>query len=317
MARVKLSLLAAAAVVAALGLTEGAGGAAGGMLHLVSSHRDDEPPGPGMGNLFFHGGAVELAPVVFLSYWGPEWQAGFRAGGYSSGQAQRYLEDFFGAVGGSSWIATTTQYCQGVPSGEESCVQAPASLHVSSPPSQLRGRWVDPTPVPREPTDADVEAAARRAVAHFGYSRDATYFVLTPAGKDAVGFGRSYCAYHGQTDQSSTPVAFAYLPYQPDAGRACGANLVNPGDDGFGHGEFDGFSINGGHEYAEAITNPDSDSAPGWLDAAGLEVADKCQPGVAGAQAGDVTLGGQVFAVQPLWSNVANGGRGGCVIGSS
>ncbi|HEX6548053.1 MAG TPA: hypothetical protein VF134_04855, partial [Candidatus Dormibacteraeota bacterium] len=63
---------------------------------------------------------------------------------------------------------------------------------------------------------------------------------------------------------------------------------------------FDGFSLIGGHEYAEAVTDPFPNS--GWLDAGSNEIADKCQ-WTSGT--GNVSMGSQYFAMQPLWSNRA------------
>jgi hypothetical protein len=96
------------------------------------------------------------------------------------------------------------------------------------------------------------------------------------------------------------------VPYQPDAGTACGRNFINS-NDSFGHGYFDGFSVVGGHEYAEAITDPFPNS--GWVDSSGAENGDKC---AWAGSSGDVGLGSYSFAVQPLWSNLA----GGCVLTS-
>jgi serine protease len=89
-------------------------------------------------------------------------------------------------------------------------------------------------------------------------------------------------------------------------------NFVN-GSDSFGHGYFDGFSIVGGHEYAEAATDPFPNS--GWLDGAGAENGDKCAWISSGQGAStNITLGSNYYAVQSLWSNAFNGGAGGCVI---
>src|SRR5207253_2008561 len=67
---------------------------------------------------------------------------------------------------------------------------------------------------------------------------------------------------------SNGNLSYSYMPYQPDAGAACGQNFVNA------NGYFDGFSIVGGHEYAETITDPYPNS--GWLDGRGAENGDKC-----------------------------------------
>src|SRR5258708_39736417 len=52
-------------------------------------------------NLSYHGGAIESAVKVYIVWWGPQWSgSGFSTGGYSSGQAQTYLGDFFANLRG-------------------------------------------------------------------------------------------------------------------------------------------------------------------------------------------------------------------------
>jgi len=80
------------------------------------------------------------------------------------------------------------------------------------------------------------------------------------------------------------------------------------------YGYFDGFSIVGGHEYAETITDPLPST--GWVDGAGAENGDKCawiSSGQGAAQNGTLS-GGVSYPVQSLWSNAFNGGAGGCVV---
>jgi hypothetical protein len=48
----------------------------------------------------------------------------------------------------------------------------------------------------------------------------------------------------------------------------------------------------------------------GWNDATTSENGDKCA--WAGLQ--NITLAGQTYAVQPLWSNEANAGQGACAV---
>ena len=86
-------------------------------------------------------------------------------------------------------------------------------------------------------------------------------------------------------------------------------NFVNGGSSGY----FDGFSIVGGHEYAETITDPYPNS--GWLDGRGAENGDKCAWISSGqGAAANISLGGNNYAVQSLWSNAFNNGSGGCVL---
>jgi hypothetical protein len=118
-----------------------------------------------------------------------------------------------------------------------------------------------------------------------------------------------YCAWHTNSGNGET---FTNLPYQLDAGAGCGQNFINSGS----AGTYDGFSVVGGHEYAETITDPAPVS--GWFDASdnisGGEIGDKCAWGGGNwggnDPAGDVTLSTGTFAMQSLWSNAT----GSCVM---
>ncbi len=268
---------------------------------------------PATNQLLYNGGRVANVPQVYLSFWGPEWA--------SAQPAKDYLSSFFGMVGGSDWLASTTQYCSGqLDPPLTSCVGR--SLQpIRNPVGQLKGWWDDTTSVSYSTPigncglqaadlgDCDVMMAAARAAAHFGaLPQGAVVMVVTPSGRSQPGFASGgWCAYHWAIPSGgplpSPGTAFAYLPYQPDAGGSCGANSVNGGP----RGVYDGFSIIGGHEYAEAITDPYP--ASGWLDASGAENGDKC----AWFNIGNASMGGQAFAVQSLWSNAA----GGCVTSSA
>jgi hypothetical protein len=245
-----------------------------------------------------HGGPIEKTPVVFVVFWGPDWASGFATGGYTSGQAQTYVQGFFGGVGGSSWANSTTQYCQNVSSGTTTC--SIGADDVTNPNGQLGGTWVDTSALPANLGTSSIAGEALRAVAHFGYNANADYMVFTPSGQSTSGFGTQFCAWHSSTTSSSGPVSFSNIPYQPDAGPSCGMN-------------FDGFSIVAGHEYAETVTDPVPST--GWVDRNGAENGDKCawiSSGQGAAQ--NVLLSGSSYAVQSLWSNAFNGGAGGCVV---
>ena len=233
------------------------------------------------------GGPVLTSPSVYLSFWGSP-----------NSSARTYLESFFSAVGGSGWQNVATQYCSNAPVGATSC--AAGSTFAGNPTAEWKGSWVDTTAVPSSPVDADIDSAAQRAIAHFGYHAGAVYFVMTPSGHSESGFGTSWCAWHASTVSGSSRVPYTYLPYEPDAGSACGVNAVNP-TDSFGHGIFDGFSIVGGHEFMEAITDPFPNNS--WIDANGNENADKCQ--WSAGPVANYTFGSTFFAVQPTWSNAS------------
>ncbi len=280
-----------------------------GVIHAMKVNKPAHHKGGGGGVLLAsHGGAIEQAPSVYVIYWGPQWASGFTTGGHTSTEAQSYVQGFFGNVGGSSWANSTTQYCQGVAAGTTNCAGIAGAVFVNNPTRQLAGVWNDTSPVPSRLGTSSIAGEALNGVTHFGYHANADYMVFTPSGHSTSGFGTQFFAWHSSTSSSSGPVSFANMPYQPDAGAACGQNFVN------GNGFFDGFSIVGGHEYAETITDPFPST--GWVDGAGAENGDKCawiSSGQGAAQ--NVTLSGGVsYPVQSLWSNAFNSGAGGCVV---
>jgi hypothetical protein len=293
-------------------------------------------------DLIWHGGnagagaiGVEQNPAVYLVWWGPEWAQGFQTADtngtlYSSKTLQSYLQSFFSNVGGSGWANIQTQYCNVVLPGSTSCVGG--SGYVTNPKHQLKGVWVDPTPVPSDIVtlglaenlvNDPIAQEAIRASAHFGYDPTATYIILTPPEPIATG-QPVYCGYHTQTSSvnglgNPYRLQYAFIPWLntnwPGLGTGgCGMHFVNATSNSFGNGVFDGWSIVTGHEYAEAVTDPDNIASwqDGWLDAQGSENGDKC---AWDATTSNIALGGHQFAVQPLWSNVAFDATGnGCVL---
>jgi hypothetical protein len=291
-------------------------------------------------DLIYHGGnagpgaiGVEQNPAVYLVYWGQQWANGFQTADtngklYSSRTLQNYVNTFFANVGGSPWANIQTQYCNGVLPGSTSCLGG--SGFITNPAHQLKGTWTDPTPVPDDIVtlglaenlvDDPIAAEAQRAAAHFGFNPDATYIILTPPTTIATG-EPVYCGYHSQTtsvDGLGNPdrIQYAFIPWLnenwPGIGEGCGMHNVNAASDAFGNGIFDGYSIVMGHEYSEAVTDPDNffGVQDGWNDDQTSENGDKC----AWTDTQDIPLAGHRFAVQPLWSNEAYDATGnGCVV---
>jgi serine protease len=244
--------------------------------------------GNGFGKLQYGGGPIQKSPKVFVVYWG--WH-----GSDPSGEAA-YLERFLSGIGGSGWANIQTQYT-GTGQG-----------NITNPSGQFAGSWYDDTSNPSAvTTDAEITAEGLKAAQHFGFNPDADYFVATPTGTGTSGFKTSYCAYHSAASSAQGTVAYTYLPYITDAGTNCGKNFVNGG----AAGNLDGVSIVGGHEYAEAVTDPHPSS--GWVDATGAENGDKCAWKSSGSGAArNISLSTGSFAVQSLFSN-ASGLFGGCV----
>lgn len=295
-------------------------------------------------DLVYHGGnlgsgaiGVQTKPAVYLVYWGPEWATGFTTYDsdgtpYSSKTLQNYLNSFFGNVGGSKWAGVQTQYCRNVLAGTTDCKTNPQAEYITNPRGQLKGVWTDPTPVPDDIVtlglaenlvDDPIAAEAMRASSHFAYDPNATYIVLTPP--TTIGTGQPvYCGYHSQTtslDGYGNPyrIEYAFIPFLnaawPGIGASgCGMHFVNATSNAFGNGIFDGYSIVTGHEYAEAVTDPDNyfSNQDGWNDAQGSENGDKC---AWAPETRNIALGGHDFAVQALWSNEAfDAGRDPCAL---
>lgn len=260
-------------------------------------------------NLKYGGGVggigVETAPTVYLVLWGSQWNNNDPSG------EESVLAGFYGKVGGSSWLASVTQYCQGVASGTVFCNGAgtAAGGGVSFSSSSV---WYDnASAAPSQPSQSQLAGEAIRAAAHFGRtaagSNNTTqYVVATATHNSSSGFGTQYCAWHSSTSSSYGNIAYTNLPYITDAGSSCGANFNGLGPNA-------GITIVGGHELAETIT--DQYPNGGWLDSRGAENGDKCAWISSGQGASaNVSFGGSSYPVQSLWSNAFNNKNGGCVL---
>jgi putative Ig domain-containing protein/ricin-type beta-trefoil lectin protein len=258
----------------------------------------------------YNGGPVQHNPHVYLLLWGPNWST-------DTGQeaSATYLEHFYGGLGVLSqdnWSTITSQY-------------ADTTGHPVFNGSVFAGAFQDPSTPPTGATQAQIAAEADTFASEHALAdlTDTQIVVATQSGTCPAGFAATlcggsgtYCAWH-----SSSNEPYINLPYLLDAGTGCGENFINSGT----AGTDDGFSLVGGAEYADAITDPlpAAGLAPGtapnpaWVDksdaVSGGEIAEKCAfdgSWAAGAPHGDVTLSTGTFAMQSLWSNAA----GGCVL---
>ena len=269
-----------------------------GAVHPASTSSD----------LYYHGGTggigVETAPKIYLVLWGSQWN-----NNDPSGEAA-ILENFYRGVGGSSWLNSVTQYCQGVATGTIAC--GTSGTHAGNQTGIFAGVWADnASSAPSKPRQSQLAAEAVRAAAHFGNTTAAgnasvQYVIATATRNSSSGFGTQYCAYHSSTSSTYGNVAYTNLPYITDAGASCGANFNGLGPDA-------GITIVGGHEMGETIT--DQFPSTGWLDSGGAENGDKCAWISSGQGASaDISLSTGTFPVQSLWSNAFNSGSGGCVL---
>src|SRR5205807_2280935 len=186
----------------------------------------------------------------------------------------------------------------------------------------LAGIWYDNSAAsPSQASGKQLAAEAVKAAGHFGNTtqtsnRYAQYVILSPTGTHPDGFntpGGGFCAWHdynGDTTLSGggaapSPygdIAFTNMPYVADMGASCGANFVS--------NSLDGYSIVGGHEYAETLT--DQNPAGGWVNNTGCsftgqENGDECAWISSGQGAAAlVAFSTGSFAMQSTWSNDTN-----------
>jgi serine protease len=287
-----------------------------------------------------NGVGVEVHPKVYLVFWGSQWGTAGQSGQNVTLSndvlgAAPYLQNFIRGLFGSqdTWSTSTTQYCQGVAKGITKCPTTATFVHHPTA-TPLAGVWADVAALtPVQATNKQLGKEADRAAVHFGNTtptsnKSVQYVIVSPSGTHPGGFNlptSGFCAWHDFTRGKDIGVittrgslAFTNMPYVSDAGSSCGQGFVNT------PGTLDGFSIVGGHEYAETLTD-EWPQAPigatdltsgGWFEPTRGENGDKCAwitPGTPGGAA-NITLSTGSFPVQSLWSNLANGGLGACVI---
>jgi len=275
-------------------------------------------------------GVTSGAPKVYLVFWGTQWGTeGTNSNGYATftgdpSNAAPYIQAWIKGLGtnGELWSGVMTQYCDGsqVAVGATSCPSG--APHVGYPSGALAGIWYDNSAAsPSQASGNQLAAEAVKAAGHFGNTtqasnRYAQYVILSPTGTHPDGFNTpsgGFCAWHdynGDTTLSGggaapSPygdIAFTNMPYVSDLGASCGANFVS--------NSHDGFSIVGGHEYAETIT--DQNPAGGWVNNTGSsftgqENGDECAWISSGQGATAlVAFSTGSFAMQSTWSNDTN-----------
>jgi serine protease len=276
-------------------------------------------------------GVTSGTPRVYLVFWGSQWGTqGTDSNGNMTftgdpSHAAPYEQQWIKGVGtnGELWSGVMTQYCDGplVANGATSCPSGAPHVGYPTGGGVLAGVWYDNSAAaPSAATGNQIGAEAVRAAAHFGNTTAASnryvqYIIMSPTGTKPDGFNTpngGFCAWHDFTGDTTLSggavnspygdIAFTNMPYVADMGSSCGANFVS--------GPLDGFSLVGGHEYAETIT--DQNPAGGWTNKTGSsyngqENADECAWISSGQGASAlVAFSTGSFAMQSTWSNDTN-----------
>ena len=228
----------------------------------------------------WNGGAVQHTPHIYLDFWGPNWQSNA-----TQDAALSYTYGFFSGLGNTAddvWSPIMNQYYDG-------------GGNVGFSSSVLVGSYQDSSSPPFGTTQSQLAAEDNAILSFAGVTdtADAQVIIVTQPGACPNGFApgscpgaHNYCAWHSYANSPYTN-----LPYQPDAGGSCGENSVS--------GVNDGFSIVGGHEYAETATDPYLNSWVDNSDPGGGEIGDKC----AWTDLGFTYLSSGAYPTQALWSN--------------
>ncbi|HEX6547509.1 MAG TPA: fibronectin type III domain-containing protein [Candidatus Dormibacteraeota bacterium] len=240
-------------------------------------------------------GAI-LAPIAYLVFWG-DWTSTA-----SQVTTHNFTRNFFTDVGGTSWLHTVTQYCSGAVATAASC--GTGTLPITNPALSFGGEW-DDTSSPSwgaNATETDVANAlateVQSSLSHFPglVPTNAVIFVMPHGGAVPFGYRSTYCGFHTAFSSGGLIYQDSLLPYS-SGDPYCWAN--------FGSNPDSGYSIVGGHEYAEAITDPWPNV--GWVNrdpALGGqgEIGDLCDGNHLAD--GTVTLSnGHSYPVQALFSN--------------
>jgi serine protease len=264
--------------------------------------------------------------------------------------AGKYMADFVQQMGGTNWAGVQTQYFQTDSSGAQQHVTNPAEqlagIWVDDSDPNTLPKTSSSNAAGSTNTLTVLGQEAQAAVAHFGITdlNNANIVIVQPpALSDPNALSQGYCAFHDLTwpgvesnvyNGLTQGIAYSNIPYQlainSGGANVCGENAVNSD----ARGKLDGNSIVLGHEIEETVTDPGAEdvvgSSPtylgGWYDTLDAnENGDKCAwvgenlltgtgpaepiPGAIGDIQGNA---GDRFAVQALWSNVANEGTGYC-----
>ena len=230
--------------------------------------------------LYYGNGPVLTAPKVYLIFWG------FKAFG-DPDKVAKLLKLYSKNMGGSGHNNIYTQYYE--KSGGN-------TIYITNPTTQLGGVLDDETNgVPTHPSDSQIAAEALYGVQKLGYDANGSYVVATPTGHSTIGFGTSWCAYHGATTYQGQLVSYTNLPYMPDAGGSCGAGFIQPPK---GESSIDeGVTIVEGHEYGESVTDPNPGS--GWYNNSYGEIGDIC----VWQNVQNDPFGKKSYSSQPMFSN--------------
>ncbi len=202
--------------------------------------------------LRYLGGVVQHEPKVHVVFWGSNWNSA----GNTAAKAK--ILELLEVLSGSAYQSILTQYFD-------------ASGRIS--PNVSVNSFVDTrVAAPSKVTFSSMEPEIGYAIEQKGWKREAdAQFVLlsAPGTTYEAGFGE-FCAYHDVDGQGGI---YDFVPWAGDAPFGTTSNCAGY----YGKGDATkATSLMASHEYSESATDPRWDTAPGWQDLEGYELADMC-----------------------------------------
>jgi hypothetical protein len=283
-----------------------------GLLATTSSRADSVPN---------NGGPIMQSAKVFLIFWQP-------SGSFSSQDSvyKATMQRLFQDLHETDYLSIATQY-------SSKCSGNPCAPQNTASGVNFGGQWTDTTAFPPGTLgDSDIQASVKRAIAaNSGWSAglSAQFVVFLPQGvqecqsaaQGGLCSGTDFCAYHDAFSLNGNEVVYLVSPQTFSMGSGCGFNssTLTEGESSPvnytpshtpNQTEADWETVVLSHEFYESLTDPLVSTMPAYLDPVVGEIGDKCNRmvgGVIAADGGNVTLNGNSYLLEEIWSNGING----------
>jgi hypothetical protein len=234
--------------------------------------------------MYYYGGVVQTTPSVVLILWD------FKKYG-DPDKVGPLLQTYQSNMGGSGHNNIYTQYYQDIDG---------VTTYITNPTGVLTEVYNYKKKAPTAPSEFDMAEVAVNVANKLKLSTgiDTSYVVVAPYKHDPAGFiSQGWCAYHSTAHAASGTISWTNLPYMPDGGGSCGANIITPPADESAVDE--GVTIVEGHEQGESVTDP----VPGlgWYNSTYGEIGDIC----AWQDIANDTFGSYSYTMQPMFSNAS------------
>jgi hypothetical protein len=235
----------------------------------------------------YYGGLVETTPSVVLILWD------FKKYG-DPDKIGTLLQTYQSNMGGSGHNNIYTQYYQDIDG---------TTTYITNPTSVLTKVVNYKKKAPTAPSEFQMAQVAVNVAndLKLGTGINTSYVVVAPYHHDPAGYiSQGWCAYHSTARATSGTISWTNMPYMPDGGASCGANIITPPADESAVDE--GQTIVEGHEQGESVTDPIP--GLGWYNSTYGEIGDIC----AWDDIQNDTFGSYSYTMQPMWSNATDGG---------